>query len=466
MAINLLKEGINDFVLLERSDTIGGTWRDNTYPGAACDVVSHLYSYSFEPNPDWSRMFAPQKEIQAYLVHCVDKYGLRPYIRFGMDVTGGTYDKFNACWNVHVNGCQDVIASLWVNAMGPLNRAVTPQMPGLETFSGNVFHTSHWNHECDLTGQRVAVIGTGASAVQVIPNIAQKASELHVFQRSAAWVIHKSDREMRSWEKKLFRAVPIAQKLVRWLFYWINEATVIVLAKRPSLTRVIQKMALKHMHRSKLSPELKAKLTPNYIIGCKRILPSNNYYPTFARPNVHLHTDAIDRIDANGVKLINEGLKAVDVIIFATGFMAAEFPESFVVKGADGQRMSHVWKNGPKAYFGTTLSGFPNMFFIIGPNTGLGHSSIVLMIEAQVDYILSIIQTMERKKAIAVDVRQEVQDIFNEEIQSRLTNTVWNSGCVSWYRTSAGKNTSLWPGFTFEFISRTKKVNQKDYHWK
>lgn len=465
MAINLLKEGIDDFVLLERSDTIGGTWRDNTYPGAACDVVSHLYSFSFEPNPDWSRMFAPQKEIQVYLIHCVDKYGLRPYIRFGMDVTGGTYDEINACWHIHVSGGPDVVASLWVNAMGPLNRAVIPQISGLETFSGSVFHTSHWDHTCNLAGKRVAVIGTGASAIQVIPNIAQQVSELDVFQRSAAWVIHKPDREMRNWEKKLFRVVPFTQKLVRWLFYWINEATVIVLAKRPSLTRIIQKMALKHMGRAKLSPELKAKLTPDYIVGCKRILPSNNYYPTFARPNVHLHADTIDRITKDGVLLCNEGMKAVDVLIFATGFMAAEFPESFVVKGMEGQLMSNVWKNGPEAYFGTTLSGFPNMFFIIGPNTGLGHSSMVLMIEAQVDYILSIVKAMEKKKAIAVDVRQEVQDDFNKEIQDRLATTVWNSGCVSWYRTAAGKNTSLWPGFTFEFISRTKKVNEQDYHW-
>ncbi len=465
MAINLLKEGIQDFVLLEKSSDIGGTWRDNTYPGAACDVVSHLYSFSFEPNPNWSRMFAPQKEIQSYLMHCVEKYNLRPYILFNQEVQGGTFDEKAALWNIHVKNQLDVIAPLWVNGMGPLNRAVLPKIAGINSFEGTSFHTSHWNHNCDLTGKRVAVIGTGASAIQVIPNIASSVKELHVFQRSAAWVLHKPDRKMKAWEKSLFSSVPITQRLFRWLFYWINEITVIALAKRPALTRFIRLMALKHMKRANLSEELQAKLTPKYTIGCKRILPTNNYYPTFKLPHVHLHTDAIEHINSLGIQHGNGILTEVDVIIYATGFEAAEFPATFVVRGKSGQLMSEVWKDGPEAYLGTTLSGFPNMFFIIGPNTGLGHSSMVLMIEAQVAYIMSCVRTLEAKKAKQIEVKSEIQISYNKEIQSRLKDTVWNSGCVSWYRTSSGKNTSIWPGFTFEFISRTKKVNPFDYNW-
>ncbi len=463
MGIQLLRAGIRDFVILERAGDIGGTWRDNTYPGAACDVVSHLYSFSFEPNPNWSRMFAQQSEILEYTRHCVLKYGLTAYIRFNHEVTGGTYDEEHHHWNIHLNDRPDLQANLWINGMGPLNRAVIPDIPGLEAFKGEYFHSSHWQHDCRLEGKKVAVVGTGASAIQIVPNVAKSAGELHVFQRSAAWVIQKSDRPMKEWEKWLFRKMPFTQALYRGFFYWMNELTVIALAKHPKLTGLIRRMALHHMKRSGLPADLQRQLTPDYTIGCKRILPSNEFYPTFRLPHVHLHTERIDRLDDSSVISMDGVRTDVDVLILATGFEAAEFPSQFKIRGRNGVLLSDQWKNGPEAFLGTTVSGFPNMFFIIGPNTGLGHSSMILMIEAQVKYIISCIRELEAQDATAMDVKADIQENFNAEIQSRLADTVWNSGCISWYRTKAGRNTSLWPGHTFEFMRRTKKVTPQHY---
>jgi len=466
MGIRLLKAGIKDFIILEKSTSIGGTWRDNTYPGAACDVVSHLYSYSFEPNPDWSRMFATQDEILAYTLHCVEKYGLRPFIRLNHEVTGGTFNEAAAQWRIHLKDRQDITAQLWINGMGPLNRAVIPDISGLEEFTGTAFHSMHWRHDHDLSGKRVAVVGTGASAIQIVPNIAEKVGELHLYQRTAAWVLRKPDRPMKMWEKRLFRALPFTQGLYRNFFYWLNELTVIALVKHPSLTRFIRAMALRHMSKAGLSAELKAKLTPDYVIGCKRILPSNNYYPTFLRPNVNLHTSGIDRIDGNCIISKDDTRTEVDTLILATGFEAADFPQHFKVIGREARSLNEEWTSGPEAYLGTLVKGFPNMFLIIGPNTGLGHSSMILMMEAQVNLILSCIREMDRRDARSVEVKAEVQDLYNVEMQERLKGTVWNSGCVSWYRTRSGKNTSLWPGHTFEFMRRTANVKVNDMIWK
>ncbi len=466
MGIRLLKSGIKDFIILEKSGSIGGTWRDNTYPGAACDVVSHLYSYSFEPNPDWSRMFATQDEILTYTLHCVEKYGLRPFIRLNHDVTGGTFNEAAAQWRIHLKDREDITAQIWINGMGPLNRAVMPDISGLKDFTGTAFHSMHWRHDHDLSGKRVAVVGTGASAIQIVPNIAEKVGELHLYQRTAAWVLRKPDRPMKLWEQRLFRSLPFTQKLYRNFFYWLNELTVIALVKHPSLTRFIRAMALRHMSKAGLSAELKAKLTPDYTIGCKRILPSNNYYPTFLRPNVHLHTNGIDRIDGNCI-ISKDGTRTdVDTLILATGFEAADFPQAFKVKGRDGRCLNEEWKTGPEAYLGTLVKGFPNMFLIIGPNTGLGHSSMILMMEAQVNLILSCIREMDRRGKRSVEVLPDVQDAYNVEIQQRLEGTVWNSGCVSWYQTEDGKNTSLWPGHTFEFMRRTAVAKPAEMMWK
>lgn len=465
MGIQLKKAGITDFLLLERYDDIGGTWRDNTYPGAACDVSSHMYSFSFEPKPDWSRMFSPQEEIYDYLFHCIDKYGLKPYIRFNTNITGGTFDEASGEWRLHTDEDTEVVCRYVVNGMGPLNRAVYPNIEGLETFTGTAFHSSHWDHSYEYHGKRVAVIGTGASAIQIVPALAPDVKQMYVFQRTAPWILPKADRPMTTPEKWLFRALPLSQKSLRALIYWINEASVIGMVLEPRLTKLIEKFAKKFIERSVPDTVLREKVTPNYTIGCKRILLSNDYYPALNRENVELVTSPIDRVDGSDIITADGQRHTVDAIIYGTGFDAAEYPKDFVVKGKNGQVLSELWADGPEAYLGTTVSGFPNMFLIIGPNTGLGHNSMVFMIEAQVNYIMNCLKAMDKQGAKFMDVKPEVQEKFNEDLQQKIAKTVWSSGCKSWYMTSAGKITSIWPGFTFEYWQRTRRLKPEDYEW-
>ena len=466
MAIQLLKNGFTDFIILERSNDAGGTWRDNNYPGAACDVHSHLYSFSFEPNPNWSRMFAGHKEIYDYTWHGIKKYGLEPHIRYGKEVTGGKFISESSEWEIGFTDGTNLRANKWLNGMGPLNRPVFPNLSGVKEFKGDYFHSSEWQHDVDLKGKKVAVVGTGASAIQVVPNIADTVKELHVFQRSAPWIIHKPDRPMMKGEKWLFKHLPFIQKLYRWRIYWQNELTAIILVYRPKLTKYIAKLGQMQLNKYIKDPELRKKFTPNYSMGCKRILPSNHFYPTFNKDHVHLNIEGIERITENGILDKSGNEIELDAIIYATGFQASEYPEEFQVTGKDGQPLAEVWKDGPEAYLGTTLSGFPNMFFIIGPNTGLGHSSMTIMIEASVQYIIECLKAMKKNDAKTMDVKQDVQDAFNVDIQAKLAKTIWQSGgCVSWYQTSTGKNTSLWPGFTFSFINKTKRVKEGDYEF-
>lgn len=463
MGIQLLKNGFTDFIILERANDVGGTWRDNTYPGAACDVHSSLYSFSFEPNPNWTRMFSDHKEIYDYTWHCVRKYGLEKYIRFEHSILGGDYDAAKAEWTINMTH-GSILCNKWVNGMGPLNRPVFPNLGGVADFNGTSFHTSKWNHTYDLTDKKVAIVGTGASAIQIVPSIAQKVKELTLFQRTAAWIIHKPDRKMTKTEKWLFKHIPFIQKLYRWHVYWQNEVTAIVLVYMPCLARYIQGLGIKQLHRGIKSKTLRQKLKPNYSMGCKRILLSNHFYPALERSNVHLNTDGILRISENGI--VDKGGREtkVDCIIYATGFEAADFPAWFKVSGNKGQQLMDVWKDGPEAYLGTTVSGFPNMFMLIGPNTGLGHTSMTIMIEASVQYTISCLKALRDKNAKSMDVKPEVQAAFNIDIQKKLAKTVWmTGGCKSWYISKTGKNTSLWPGFTFSYINRTKKVKADEY---
>lgn len=463
--IKLLEAGIKDFVILEKANDIGGTWRDNTYPGAACDVSSHLYSFSFEPNPNWSRMFSGHKEIYEYLKHCVDKYQLAQHISYKNEITGGEFDEATGEWSITIKDKKPIKARFWVNGMGPLNRAVYPDIPGLKDFEGKMFHSSHWDHKYDIRNKRIAVIGTGASSIQITPSIAPDVEQLYVFQRTPAWVLPKPDRDMNKFEKWLFKHVPFVQKLYRWRIYWFNELPAYFFAYKPELTSIVQRIGLRHLKKRVPDEALREKLTPQYKPGCKRILLSNDYYPAFARPNVELVTEGIERIENKHIITKDGQSREVDAIVLCTGFMASEFPKNFSVTGIGGKTLSEEWKSAPEAYLGTTVSGFPNMFFIIGPNTGLGHNSMVYMIEAQVAYITDAIKKARELGSKYMDIKQDIQTTYNEEMQSRLEGTVWNSGCVSWYLTSAGKNTSVWPGFTFEFKNRTQKVNVEDYEW-
>ncbi len=467
MGIRLKQEGIDDFVILERAGQVGGTWRDNTYPGIACDVPSYLYSYSFEQSPRWTRFFAPQREILAYLEHCADKYAVREHIRFHSELTSARFDEDSGLWTVKTADGQTLTGRALVSGAGhALSKPVYPDIPGRETFAGKTFHSSRWDHSYALEGKTVAVIGTGASAIQIIPRLAEKVGRMHVYQRTAAWVASKPDRPIPEKEQALFRKHPALQKLARGLIYSIMEAMAVGYVVEPRLNAIRELRSRRFLDKSVADPALRAKLTPDFRLGCKRVLFADDYYPALCQKNVELVTDAIAEITPRGIVTRDGKERPVDVIVYATGFEAAELHSPYELVGTGGMDLDTAWKQtgGIQAYKGTTVSGFPNFFLIEGPNTGLGHSSMILMIESQVQYILDAVRTMRRERLKWVDVLPETQARYNEAIQKRLERTVWNTGgCVSWYLTRSGKNTTAWPGFTWEFRLRTRRFDVKRY---
>jgi cation diffusion facilitator CzcD-associated flavoprotein CzcO len=463
MAIRLARAGIHDFKILEHADEVGGTWRDNRYPGAACDVESHLYSFSFEPNPNWSRTFASQPEILEYLLRCTEKFGLRPYIRFGVSVTRAQYDDGTGCWAIETAGGGALRARALVLCCGGLSRPAYPEIAGLEAFEGRTFHSAQWDRTAVLEGKKVAVIGTGASAIQIVPSIAPRVETLYVFQRTAPWILPKPDRVIPGLSRAIFRRMPLLQRLLRLAIYWRREATAVGFVVWPAILRIAERLARRNLARRVVDPDLQARLIPSYAMGCKRILPTNDYYGALTRSNVELVTEPIDCIRRRSILTRDGKDRPLDVIILATGFRASEPVAPFEIVGREGRRLDDVWSRGAEAYLGTTVSGFPNLFFVIGPNTGLGHGSMVFMIEAQVRYILSSIEAMRARKIDVVEVRPDVQARFNERLRVRLRRTVWASGCKSWYQTRDGKNTTLWPGFTFEFRIKTRRFDGESY---
>ncbi|MDP9152043.1 MAG: NAD(P)/FAD-dependent oxidoreductase [Myxococcota bacterium] len=474
MGIRLKQAGIHDFVILEKEKRVGGTWRDNHYPGAACDVESHLYSFSFEPWPAWTREYAPQQEILAYLEACAAKHDLLPHIRFGHRVKSASFDERSGVWelcaeDVRTGESRTTRARALVSAPGGLSRPAYPDIPGLASFQGKTMHSARWDDDYRLEGKRVAVIGTGASAVQIVPSIAPRVERLHVFQRTPPWVVPKGDRPIAPRTRWLFRRVPLLQSLVRASIYSRNELLGMGFVADSRLMWLPHRVALLHLRRSVPDPVLRARLTPDYVIGCKRILPTDDYYPALQRPNVELVTDPIREITPRGV-VTQEGTgsaheRPVDALVLATGFQAAE-GKPIPLRGRDGRELGAVWRGGgAEAYLGTTVAGFPNAFFIVGPNTGLGHTSMVIMIESQVSYILACLRYMSRHGVKLVDVRPDVQARYNGRLQARLAKAVWSTGrCKSWYTTRKGKNTTLYPGFTFEFRFLTRRFDPGDYH--
>ncbi|HSP78384.1 MAG TPA: NAD(P)/FAD-dependent oxidoreductase, partial [Myxococcaceae bacterium] len=356
MGIRLKQAGIHSFTLLERADSVGGTWRDNTYPGAACDVPSPLYSFSFEPNPRWSRLFAPQAEIRAYLEHCTDKYGQRPHIRFNTPVTSARIDEQESQWLLKLGDGEELRADLVVLGTGGLSRPSYPDIPGLGDFQGRVFHSARWEHDYDFTGKRVAVIGSGASAIQLVPEIAPRVERLHIFQRTPPWILPREDRTIGRLEQKLYQALPLAQRLHRQAIYWLLESRVLALTVNPRLTRLVQREAIQFLEHSIPEPELRKKLTPDYMLGCKRVLLSNDYYPTLLRPNVELVTDGIRRLSRTGVLTKDGTERPVDALVLATGFQAAEEVAPFEIKGRGGVELQEAWREGAEAYLGTTVA--------------------------------------------------------------------------------------------------------------
>ncbi|MCU0803882.1 MAG: NAD(P)/FAD-dependent oxidoreductase [Burkholderiales bacterium] len=463
MAIHLRRAGLR-YIVLEHAQSLGGTWRDNRYPGAACDVPSNLYCYSFEPNPDWSRVYPDQAEIEAYMNRCADKYGVRDAMRFGTRVIGLRYEPQAALWRISLEDDTEMTARFVVSATGGLSRPKLPEIEGLGTFRGALFHSARWNHDFSLAGKTVAVIGTGASAIQIVPAIAPKVGRLLVFQRTPAWIVPRDDRPRTEAERARYRKHPWTQRLSRLATYVRFESRAVGFTKAPGLLRFAEKHVRRYIAHEVPDRTLRLKFTPTYALGCKRVLMSNDFYRTFRRENVALMCEPIVRATPAGLVTADGVEHAADAIVAATGFHAAEAGSPFPVLGVGGRELNEGWREGAQAYLGTTVAGFPNFFMITGPNTGLGHNSMIYIIESQIAYIMNAIATLTARKLAAVDVRPDIQATYNAEIQARLAHTVWNTGgCRSWYLTRDGRNTTLWPGFTFEYRRRTKRFHLGDY---
>jgi cation diffusion facilitator CzcD-associated flavoprotein CzcO len=464
MAIRLKQAGHHDFVILEKNDDLGGTWRDNTYPGCACDVPSHLYSFSFELNPGWSRMFAPQQEIWEYLRRCVARYGLAPHIRFGCAVQSMEWDDAASRWRIATAAGEAYTARAIVSGMGGLHVPSVPEIPGADQFAGTAFHSAQWDRSCSLSGKRVAVIGTGASAIQFIPEIARQAGQVLVFQRTPPWIHPRPDFEIPPPVRAAFAAAPPVMRAFRNGTYWLLEARAAGFAVHPGLMAPLQRMARHHIERQIADPALRAKVTPDYTIGCKRILLSSDYYPALSRPNVDLVTEPIARIGRTGLVCVDGSEYDADVIIYGTGFKTTEVIAELGVAGRGGVKLQDAWRDGIEAHHGISVAGFPNFFLLLGPNTGLGHNSVVFMIESQVQHVLSCLRLLAAQGGDTIEVKASAQRRFNDGIQRRLGRAVWSEGgCTSWYLDADGVNRALWPGFSFEYWARTRRARRADY---
>jgi len=461
-AARLLQEGERDLLVLERGSDVGGVWRDNHYPGCACDVESHLYSLSFAPNPGWSRKFSPQAEIHAYLQKCANEFGVMRHICFHHEVQRIEWDERNKEWRVETN-MGNFAARIVVGAVGALSEPSIPTIDGIERFQGDVFHSAQWPADFDSTGKRIAVIGTGASAIQFIPHIQPQAASLHVFQRTPAWVVPQQNEFIKSKRQRVYRRFPALQKMARLNIYTKRE-TMVFGFRHPNWLKLLEKIAVNHMNKAIKDPALRDKLTPDYRIGCKRILLSNAYYPALAQENVEVHTSGITEVTEDAVIDAAGKRMPVDSIIFGTGFQVTDFPIARHIYGRAGHSLQDQWNGSPKAYLGTTISGFPNLFLIQGPNTGLGHTSVILMIEAQVDHVLKALKHMNRNQLETIEPNPQAQQRFVEETDHLTNGTVWVSGgCRSWYLDETGRNSTLWPGTTLSFMNKAGRFNSKDY---
>jgi cation diffusion facilitator CzcD-associated flavoprotein CzcO len=463
-AVRLRREGVTDFVVLERAGSVGGTWRDNSYPGCACDVPSHLYSFSFAPNPDWPRTFSGQEHIRAYLEHVADVFRLRPHLRFDSEVKMMTWDADRLCWDIETSSGR-LSADLVVSATGPLSDPKTPDIPGLDSFPGKVFHSARWDHDYDLRGKRVAMVGTGASAIQIVPAIQPEVAELTLFQRTPPWVMPRVDRSITGFERRLHQQLPFTTHARRGLLWGIRELQVQAFTKRPGGLGLVEKLAKSNMARAIKDPALRARLTPDYRIGCKRILLSSTYYPALAQPNVDVVASGLSEVRGSTLVAADGSEAEVDAIIFGTGFHVTDMPIADRVVGADGRTLAEAWKGGMEALRGASAAGFPNWMTIIGPNTGLGNSSMILMIESQLNYLADFVRQLDVLGGrAALDARPSAVHAWNRRVQERMKRTVWNTGgCTSWYLDASGRNTTIWPGTTTEFRRATRRVDLAEY---
>jgi cation diffusion facilitator CzcD-associated flavoprotein CzcO len=462
-AHELSKDGLADVTVLEKADDVGGVWRENTYPGAACDVPSHLYSYSFARKTDWGRRYAEQPDILGYIHDTADRFGLRDLVRTGVEVTSAGYDDGTATWQVTTSTGEVLEADVLVPAVGQLSRPALPPIPGLDTFAGPSFHSAEWRHDIDLAGKRIAVLGTGASAIQFVPRIRRNAKHVKVFQRSAPYVVPKLDRGYTDAHHAAFKKVPGFASTMRGVVWHITELLGLALTKVAPLARLLNLLATVNLKRRVKDPVLRAKLTPDYPIGCKRVLFSSEWYPALASDNVDVETEAITEVTTRGVRTGDGRIHEADVIIYGTGFKATEFLAPMRISGRHGRDLHSEWAGGARAHLGMAVPGFPNMFLIYGPNTNLGSSSIILMMEQQAGYIRQVVKELARGGvARAFEVRRAVEEAYDTEVQNRLDEGVWTT-CDSWYRTDSGRVTTNWPGIVHEYQRRTTTVAFGDY---
>ncbi|HUO95693.1 MAG TPA: NAD(P)/FAD-dependent oxidoreductase [Steroidobacteraceae bacterium] len=461
MAITLKRAGLDSFVVLEQSRGVGGTWWDNSYPGAQCDVPSHLYSFSFELKPDWTRAFAPSAEIQAYVEHCVRRYAIGPHIELATTVTSAAFDERAGRWQLKTSTGRSYRPRHFVLSLGPLNHPRLP--PGVEAFRGTVMHTARWDHAYDFGGKRVAVIGSAASAVQVVPPLAARAAKLTVFQRSPSWIVARPDHPFGALAKRLFRNRLIARAYRGWL-YWRFEANFAAFKGRGPMYRLLTHMARTHLEKQVADPALRAKLRPDYPMGCKRILVASDFYPALTRPNVELVAQAAAGFTASGVTGADGRHHEVDAIVCATGFETLDPLAKLPIAGRGGRTLAAAWREGPEAYHGVTVAGFPNLFLLLGPNTGTGHISVLIPIEAQARYTLACIRETERRRAQSLEVRAEVMARHNVELQRRMAATVWASpACSSWYKNASGKVFAAYPGYITRYVLELRRPRFDDY---
>jgi cation diffusion facilitator CzcD-associated flavoprotein CzcO len=462
MAAQLKRSGRDDFAVLERSSEIGGTWRDNRYPGCACDVPSHLYSFSFALNAEWSSTFSPQAEIWAYLQRVARDEGIAGHVRFGCEVQDASWDDERGHW-VLTTSAGELTARVLVTAAGALSEPSIPDIPGLDRFEGAMFHSAEWDHDHDVADERVAVIGTGASAIQFVPQIQPKVAQLHLFQRTPPWIVRRADRPISPFERRLYRRFPVAQRLMRAGIYWAREGFAIPML-HVRLSGITEKAARAHLRHHVPDPELRAKLTPDYAPGCKRILVSNDYLPSLSKPNVEVVCDGIREVRERSIVAADGTEREVDTIILGTGFHVTDLPIAERVRDAAGRSLAEHWDGSLQAHRGTTVAGFPNLFMLMGPNTGLGHNSVVFMAEAQVHYIVQALQHMERTGTAIAEPRKEAQLRWNADVQRRMKGTVWTAGgCESWYLDRKGLNTTLWPDFSFRFRNALRRFDPGEY---
>jgi cation diffusion facilitator CzcD-associated flavoprotein CzcO len=462
-AIKLTEAGVDDIVILERSDRVGGTWRDNTYPGAACDVPSLLYSFSFVKNPTWSRAYSPADEICTHIDDMVEQFDLRRHIKFGVEVNGMTFDENEGVWTVTTAQGKKFRARTVVAASGPLADHSFPDIRGIDSYQGHKIHSADWDHDYDFTGKRVAVIGTGASAIQIVPELVKRAEFVKVFQRTPGWVLPRVDFATPQPVQELFAKVPAAQQLAREALFWGHELTATALVWNSPLTSLVARLGKAHIRQQVKDPWLRRQLTPDFTPGCKRMLISSDYYPALQRDNCKLIGWPIATISPVGLRTSDGIEHHVDCIVFATGYDVHLTGPPYPVTGIGGRSLNEEWTSGAQAYKSISAAGYPNLFFMTGPNSGPGHNSLLVYVEGQIDYAVRGITTILGDNLRYLDVREDVQRRYNRRIQKRLTRTTWMSGCTSWYLTKDGFNASMYPGFATQYLRQMRDFRFSDY---